>query len=76
MRKLHGRDEPVKIYDTYQMLGLVDEKDAEMFGIDVLGIWSDMTVFGYRNQEWMALENTRRHSRVDWKRLRDFSAGE
>lgn len=53
MRKLHGRDEPVKIYDTYQMLGLVDEKDAKMFGIDVLGIWSDMTVFGYRNQEWI-----------------------
>ncbi len=53
MRKQRGRDEPVKIYDTFQMLGLVDEKDAEMFGIDVLGIWPDMTVFGYRNQEWV-----------------------
>lgn len=52
LRKLYGRDEPVKVYDTFQMLGLVDEKDAEMFGIDVLGIWSDMTVFGYRNDEW------------------------
>lgn len=52
LRKMYGRDEPVKIYDTFQMLGLVDEKDAEMFGIDVLGIWSDMTVFGYRNDEW------------------------
>lgn len=52
LRKAYGRDEPVKIYDTFQMLGLVDEKDAEMFGIDVLGLWSDMTVFGYRNTEW------------------------
>lgn len=52
LRKMYGRDEPVKVYDTFQMLGLVDEKDAEMFGIDVLGIWSDMTVFGYRNDEW------------------------
>lgn len=52
LRKLYGRDEPVKVYDTFQMLGLVDEKDAEMFGIDVLGVWSDMTVFGYRNDVW------------------------
>ena len=52
LRKLYGRDEPVKIYDTYQMLGLIDEQDARMFGIDVLGIWSDMTVFGYRNNKW------------------------
>ena len=28
LRKLYGRDEPVKVYDTFQMLGLVDEKDA------------------------------------------------
>ena len=52
LRKAYGRDEPVKIYDTFQMLGLVDEIDAKMFGIDVLSIWSDMTVFGYRNDEW------------------------
>lgn len=52
LRRLYGRDEPVKIYDTYQMLGLVDEKDAQMFGLDILGIWSDMTVFGYRNNRW------------------------
>lgn len=52
LRKAHGRDEPVKVYDTFQMLGLVDEKDAEMFGLDVLPLWSDMTVFGYRNDEW------------------------
>ena len=52
LRKAHGRDEPVKVYDTFQMLGLVDEIDAEMFGLDLLGIWSDMTVFGYRNDEW------------------------
>ena len=32
LRKLNGRDEPVKIYDTYQMLGLIDAKDARRFG--------------------------------------------
>ena len=52
LRKLYGREEPVKIYDTYQMLGLIDEKDAEMFGIDVLPLWPDMTIYGYRNTEW------------------------
>lgn len=52
LRKMYGRDEPVKVYDTFQMLGLVDEKDAEMFGLDLLPIWSDMTVFGYRNDGW------------------------
>ena len=52
LRRLFGRDEPVKIYDTYQMLGLVDEQDAEMFGIDVLPAWSNYTCFGYKNNEW------------------------
>ena len=27
LRKAYGREEPVKVYDTFQMLGLVDEKD-------------------------------------------------
>lgn len=52
LRRLFGRDEPVKIYDTYQMLGLVDERDAEMFGIDVLPVWSNYTCFGYKNNDW------------------------
>lgn len=52
LRKLYGREEPVKIYDTYQMLGLVDARDYEAFGIDVAGVWSDVTCFGYRNTEW------------------------
>ncbi len=52
LRKLFGRDEPVKIYDTYQMLGLVDEQDAEMFGLDILPVWSNYTCFGYKNDEW------------------------
>lgn len=52
LRKARGRDEPVKVYDIYQMLGLVDEIDAEMFGIDVVGIWNDVTCFGYRNKDW------------------------
>lgn len=52
LRKAHGRDEPVKVYDIFQMLGLVDERDAEMFGIDVVGIWPDLTCFGYRNTNW------------------------
>lgn len=52
LRLLNGRDEPVKIYDTYQMLGLIDEKDAAMLGLDLLPLWPDMTVFGYRNNAW------------------------
>lgn len=52
LRKAHGRDESVKVYDIFQMLGLIDEQDAEMFGIDVVGIWNDVTCFGYSNREW------------------------
>jgi len=52
LRLAYGRDEPVKAYDTYQMLGLVDEVDAEKLGIDVVALWSDKTVFGYRNDRW------------------------
>lgn len=52
LRKARGRDEPVKVYDTYQMLGMVDEVDAAMFGIDVVGIWNDVTCFGYHNTNW------------------------
>ncbi len=52
LRKSHGRDEPVKVYDTYQMLGLIDETDAKMFGLDVIGIWNRTTCFGYHNTDW------------------------
>jgi hypothetical protein len=52
LRKMFGRNEPVKIHDSYQMLGLVDERDAEMFGLDIVGIWPSMTCFGYRNRNW------------------------
>ena len=52
LRKLYGRDEPVKIHDTYQMLGLIDEQDYEAFGIDVAGVCHDITCFGYRNKDW------------------------
>ena len=56
LRQTYGRKEPVKIYDTYQMLGLLDEQDYEAFGIDVAGVWNDVTCFGYRNKDWKAWE--------------------
>jgi hypothetical protein len=34
------------------MLGLVDEKDTRMFGLDLVGVGSDITCFGYRNKNW------------------------
>ena len=57
LRKAHGKDEPVKVHDTFQMIGLVDEKDAEMFGIDVLGIWSDAGIDCHNLQDNYDLAN-------------------
>lgn len=52
LRKLFGRDEPVKVFEPFAMTGMVDEQDAEMFGIDILGAYSNYSFFGYRNNSW------------------------
>jgi hypothetical protein len=43
---------PVKVYEPYQMLGLIEEDLKKVMGIDVEGIPAPETIFGFRNENW------------------------
>jgi len=42
----------VKVIEPYQMLGEVDPELAEKLGIDVTGLMTRTTLFGFENKEW------------------------
>jgi len=44
--------QPVKVYEPYQMLGLIEEDLKKIMGIDVEGIPAPETLFGFRNENW------------------------
>jgi hypothetical protein len=55
LRQAIGLDEPgtpVKVVEPYQMLGEIKPDLMEWMGADVLGLSSDRTLFGFRNQGW------------------------
>jgi hypothetical protein len=53
LRKHYGLgDEPVKVIEPYQMLGLVDEDLKQVLGIDVDGMWAPKTMFGFSAERW------------------------
>ncbi len=43
---------PVKVHDLMQLLGWVDDDDRRKLGIDIAGLWSPVTKFGYRSDGW------------------------
>ena len=43
---------PVKVHEPYQMLGLIDEDLKRVLGIDVEGVYSAETLFGFPNENW------------------------
>jgi len=43
---------PVKAHEPYQMLGLIEEDLKQALGIDVEGMYTPETMFGYRNENW------------------------
>ena len=43
---------PVKAYEPYQMLGLVEEDLAEAMKVDVTSLSTDYTMFGFKNENW------------------------
>jgi hypothetical protein len=47
-------EEPVRVHEPFQLLGFVEEDIVQALGIDVLGVWSPGTMFGYRNEPWKA----------------------
>lgn len=42
----------VKVYEPFQALGEVDEEVRKILGIDVVGVASPYTMFGYKNADW------------------------
>ena len=43
---------PVKVVEPYQMLGEVKPDLMEALGVDVIGLGSPVTMFGFRNEGW------------------------
>jgi hypothetical protein len=53
LRDFYGLEkQPVKVYEPYQMLGLIEEDLKKIMGIDVEGIPAPETLFGFRNENW------------------------
>jgi len=45
-------DDPVKVFDPYQMLGLPEEDILAVLRADVMGVSSPFTMFGFENKNW------------------------
>jgi hypothetical protein len=43
---------PVKVIEPYQMLGEIKPDLMDALGIDVIGLWPQATLFGFRNEDW------------------------
>jgi Uroporphyrinogen decarboxylase (URO-D) len=41
-----------RVYDPFQMLGMVEEPVKKSLGVDTFGIELPTTIFGYRNENW------------------------
>lgn len=55
LRQALGLDEPgtaVKVIEPYQMLGEVKPDLMAALGVDVVGLGSPVTMFGFRNEGW------------------------
>lgn len=53
LRKYYGLgDEPIKVFDPSQMLGLVENDLLDILGVDVVGIFNPKTKFGFENDGW------------------------
>jgi len=50
--KLDPPGTPVKVTEPYQMLGEIAPDLQEALGVDVVGLGSPRTMFGFRNENW------------------------
>jgi len=44
--------QPVKVIESYQMLGEIDEDLRQALGLDVVGVHGPGTMFGFKNEGW------------------------
>ncbi len=49
---LGQKDYKVKVIRPYQMLGEIDEELRQALGLDVVGVRSVYTMFGFKNEDW------------------------
>lgn len=47
-----NKDSRVKVIESYQMLGEIDEELRLALGLDVVGVHGPGTMFGFRNEGW------------------------
>lgn len=53
LRDYYGLEKrPVKVFEPYQMLGLIEDDLKEAMGIDVEGVYRRKTMFGFTNDKW------------------------
>jgi len=53
LREYYGLEKrAVKVFDPYQMLGLIEDDLKEAIGIDIDGISAYKTIFGFVNENW------------------------
>ena len=55
LRQALGLDQPgvpVRVVEPYQMLGEIDQALIEALGVDVVGLGSTKTLFGFENKNW------------------------
>ncbi|MEI6779486.1 MAG: uroporphyrinogen decarboxylase family protein [Verrucomicrobiota bacterium] len=45
-------DHRVKVIESYQMLGEIDEEMRQALGLDVVGVHGPGTMFGFKNEGW------------------------
>ena len=45
-------DHRVKVIESYQMLGEIDEELRQALGLDVVGVHGPGTMFGFKNEGW------------------------
>lgn len=49
---LNQPDFRVKVIESYQMLGEIDEELRQILGLDVVGVHGPGTMFGFKNEDW------------------------
>jgi len=52
MAVLGEKDYRVKVHEPYQMLGQIDDKLMDALGIDVVGVLTPKTMFGFECKDW------------------------
>jgi hypothetical protein len=53
LREYYGLEKrPVRIHEPFQMLGLVEEDLSDAMGLDVVGVFSRKTMFGFPAERW------------------------